>query len=176
MTTEGGHGPHHRGDNQLQGRLWKLLENLRPGPESDALLLDAAEGVYTRYDENYYNGILWHWPYLSSTRAITLCDRILKSTKDAETRERALWIKAFALRCPPMDAWEAAEKDLETYAEQVRWEPVPDASREIYQAIAKDYPETPRGKASARLATQSDLSLVLPKGPKEKDPRNPDNY
>ena len=175
MTEEGGHGPHHRGNNGLQQELWKRLSELPPGPESDAILLDAAERVYTRYDANYFHGILWHWPYLCSRRAIDVCDRILKSTRDPETRERALWIKAFALRCPAMEPWEQAEKDLETYAEQVRWKPDFDASREVYRVIAKDFPDTSRGRAAKPLVSQTDLSLVLPKGPREKDPRNPDN-
>ncbi|HEY3491975.1 MAG TPA: hypothetical protein VGK43_03425, partial [Solirubrobacterales bacterium] len=129
LSTEGRHGPHHRGNNSLQRELWAALKELRPG--NDALVLEAAECVYTRYDENYYNGVLWHWPYLSSSRAIELCDRILESP-DPEIRERALWIKAFALRCSPTEAWEEAERDLETYAEQVKWKPDYAASREVY--------------------------------------------
>lgn len=175
MTEEGGHGPHHRADNNLQRELWKRLSEFPAGTETDALLLDAAERVYTRYDLNYFHGILWHWPYLCSRKAIELCDRLLKSTRDPETRERALWIKAFALRCPSLDPWEEAERDLETYAEQVRWKPDFDASREVYRGIAKDYPDTSRGQAARRAVNQSDLSLTLPKGPREKDPRNPDN-
>jgi hypothetical protein len=175
MTDEGGHGLHHRADNELQQRLWKRLGALPPGPAADAARLDAAERVYTRYDENYFHGILWHWPYLSSPKAIDLCDRIVQSTRDPETRERALWIKAFALRCPPTERWEKAESELETYAEQARWKPDLEASREVYRTIANEFPTTPRGKASARLLNRPDLSLVLPKGPREKDPRNPDN-
>jgi hypothetical protein len=174
MTEEGGHGLHHRANNDLQRRLWPQLLALPARPESDALLLDAAERVYTRYDENYFHGVLWHWPYLSSKKAIDLCDRILASTKDPDTRERALWIKAFALRCPPVEPWEQAESDLETYAEQKQWKPDLDASREVYRTIAREFPTTPRGKAAARLVERPDLSLVLPKGPREKDPRNPD--
>jgi hypothetical protein len=175
-STDGGHGPYHRANNALQRDLWNRLAALGPGPESASLLLEAAECVYSRYDENYYNGLLWHWPYLSSRRAIELCDRILPSTPDAETRERALWIKAFALRCPATEPWADAERDLETYAEQVRWKPDFNAAREIYKSIALEFPSTPRGKASAKLAGQEDLSLILPKGPKERDPRNPDFY
>jgi len=175
MTEEGGHGPHHRGNNTLQRELWKRLTELPAGSETDALLLEAAETVYTRYDANYFHGILWHWPYLCSRRAIEACDRLLKSTRDPESRERALWIKAFALRCPAMEPWEEAEKDLETYAEQVRWKPDFEASREVYRVIEREFPDTSRGKASRRLVQQPDLSLALPKGPREKDPRNPDN-
>lgn len=175
MSTEGRHGPHHRGNNALQRELWNHLKDLAPRPPSDALLLEAAECVYTRYDENYYNGVLWHWPYLSSRRAIEVCDRLLAfSTLDPEFRERALWIKAFALRCPPTEAWEEAERDLETYAEQAKWTPDYEASREIYRSIARDFPTTSRGKASARLVAQPELSFMLPKGPREPDPRNPD--
>lgn len=174
MSTDGGHGPYHRANNALQRDLWILLAALGPGSETPPLLLEAAECVYTRYDENYYNGILWHWPYLSSRRAIDLCERILQVTPDTETRERALWIKAFALRCPATEPWADAERDMETYAEQARWKPDFVASREVYKTIARDFAATPRGKASARLVNQPDLSLVLPKGPKEPDPRNPD--
>ena len=172
LSTEGRHGPHHRGNNSLQRELWSALKELGSG--HDALVLEAAECVYTRYDENYYIGIRWHWPYLSSARAIELCDRIAASS-DAETRERALWIKAFALRCPPLEAWTEAELEMETYAEQVKWKPDYDASREIYRRIAREFPTTARGKASARLAAQPELSILLPKGPKEPDPRNPDD-
>jgi hypothetical protein len=173
-TTGGNHGSYHRANNDFQAELWTRLKELPPGPESAALLLEAAETVYTRYDENYYTGVLWHWPYLSSPRAIELCDRILASTKDVETRERALWIKAFALRCPATEPWERAEKDFETYAEQVRWKTDYEAARELYKTIAKEFPNTPRGKASAKLAAQPDISFMLPRGPKEPDPRNPD--
>lgn len=173
FTQEGGHGPHHRANNSLQSELWKSLAAPPAGPGTDALLLDAAERVYTRYDANYYHGILWHWPYLCSRRAIELCDRVLKSTRDPGLRERALWLKAFALRCPGVDPWDEAEKDLETYAEQRRWTPDYGASREIYQTLAAEYPATPRGMAAARLAAKEDLSFMLPKGPKEPDPREP---
>jgi hypothetical protein len=174
MSTDGGHGPHHRANNALQRDLWTRINQLSPGPGTVPLLLEAAECVYTRYDGNYWNGVLWHWPYLSSRRAIAICDRILQSTPDAETRERALWIKAFSLRCPATEPWGDAERDLETYAEQVRWTPDFEASREVYKTIAREFPSTARGKASARLMNQADLSLVLPKGPREPDPRNPD--
>ena len=174
MSNEGGHGLHHRANNALQQELWKRLQELPAGPETDRILLEAAECVYSRYDANYYNGLLWHWPYLSSRRAIDVCDRILKSTSDPEVRERALWIKAFALRCPPTEPWPKAEKDLETYADQVRWKPDFEASREVYRTIAREFPNTPRGREAARLVTSGDLSLVLPKGPKERDPRSPD--
>jgi len=172
LSTEGRHGPHHRGNNALQRGLWTALKELPPG--HDALILEAAECVYTRYDENYYNGVLWHWPYLSSPRAIELCDRILASS-DPEIRERALWIKAFALRCSPTEPWPEAEQDLETYAEQVKWKPDYEASREVYRRIAREFPSTSRGKASSRLAAQPELSFLLPRGPKEPDPRHPDN-
>lgn len=174
LTTEGNHGAFHRANNDLQAELWTRLKELPPGPGSDALLLEAAECVYTRYDANYYHGILWHWPYLSSRRAIEVCDRLLASTKDPETRERALWIKAFAFRCPSVEPWDRAETDLETYAEQVKWKTDYEAAREIYKLIAKEFPNSPRGKASARLAAQPDFSFMLPRGPKEPDPRNPD--
>jgi len=170
---EQGHGLLHRANNALQREFWKSLQGLPPGPETDALLLDAAENVYTRYDVNYYNGMLWHWPYLSSRRAIELCDRILKSTREPELRERALWIKAFALRCPPVDPWEVAEADLETYAEQRRWTPDYEASRKVYQALAAESPGSPRGVAAAKLALQPELSIMLPTGPRERDPREP---
>lgn len=172
MTQEGRHGPYHKADNALQTELWSRLKSLPPGPSSETLILEAAECVYTRYDENYAHGVLWHWPYLSSRRAIELCDR-LASSADAEIRERALWIKAFALRCPPTEPWGDAERDQETYAEQVKWKPDYEAAREIYRKIAKEFPSTARGKAAARLA-QRELSFMLPKGPKERDPRNPD--
>jgi hypothetical protein len=174
MSQEGRHGPHHRADNSLQRDLWSKLKDLPSSPTTDPLLLEAAECVYTRYDENYFQGLLWHWPYLSSRRAIELCDRLLPSS-DPETRERALWIKAFALRCPPNEAWGEAEGDLETYAEQVRWRPDFEASRNVLRQIAREFPDTPRGKAAAKLVEKPDLSLVLPKGPRERDPRNPDN-
>lgn len=173
MTQEGRHGPHHRADNALQSELWSRLKALPPGPSSEPLLLEAAECVYTRYDENYFNGVLWHWPYLSSRRAIELCDR-LASSADAEIRERALWIKAFALRCPPTEPWGDAERDLDTYREQAQWKPDYEASRDVYRKIAREFPTTPRGQAAARLAQQPELSFMLPKGPKEPDPRNPD--
>ena len=172
MTQEGRHGPYHRADNALQVELWNRLKLLPPDPSSEPLLLEAAETVYTRYDENYAHGVLWHWPYLSSRRAIVLCDR-LAGSKDPEIRERALWIKAFALRCPPTEAWPDAERDLETYAEQTRWKPDYEASRQLYRRIASEFPTTSRGKAAARLAA-GELSFMLPKGPKEPDPRNPD--
>lgn len=174
MSHEGRHGPHHRADNALQRDLWSKLKDLPSNSTTDPLLLEAAECVYTRYDENYFQGLLWHWPYLSSRRAIELCDRLLKSS-DSETRERALWIKAFALRCPPNESWDEAERDLETYAEQVRWKPDFEASRAVYRQIAREFPDTSRGKAAAKLVEKPDLSLALPKGPKERDPRNPDN-
>ena len=175
MTEEGGHGPHHRANNELQKELWKRLRELPPGPAADRLHLEAAERIYTRYDANYFHGILWHWPYLCSRRAIELCDRLLKPTQDPGIRERALWIKAFALRCPGVDPWDEAEKDLETYAEQRRWMPNYDAAREIYRTLAAEFPTTPRGLAAAKLAADENLSFMLPKGPKEPDPRTPDN-
>ena len=174
FSQEGGHGPHHRANNDLQRELWKGLQDLAPGPETERLLLEAAECVYSRYDANYYHGILWHWPYLSSRRAIEVCDRLIQSTKDPEMRERALWIKAFALRCPPVEEWAVAEEDLETYAEQRRWKPDYDASRAVYKTIASEFPKTPRGVEAARLVRNEDLSFMLPKGPKEPDPRDPD--
>ena len=174
-TTSGGnHGAYHRINHALHVELWNRLKDLPPGAESEAVLLEAAECVYTRYDENYYNGILFHWPYLSSRRAIEVCDRLIASTKDAEIRERALWIKAFALRCPATEPMERAQADFETYAEQVKWKTDYEAARAVYRTIAKEFPDTPRGKASARLAAQSDISFLLPRGPKEPDPRNPD--
>lgn len=172
-SGEGIHGPYHPADNVLQNDLWTRLKGLPPGPGVDRILLEAAERVYTRYDENYYHGILWHWPYLSSRRAIELCDRVLKSATDPEIRERALWLKAFALRCPPMEPWEDAERDQETYAEQRRWKPDFDAAREIYRSLAARFPTGRYAAAAARLAAQSDISVVLPKGPKERDPREP---
>ena len=172
-TGEGVHGPYHPANNALQRDLWTRLQNLPPGPGVDRILLEAAERVYTRYDANYYHGILWHWPYLCSRRTIELCDRAFKSTTDPEIRERALWLKAFALRCPPMEPWEDAERDQETYAEQRRWTPDFDAAREIYKKLAAEFPGTPHGTAAAPLAAQKDLAIVLPKGPKERDPREP---
>ena len=172
FSTGGRHGSHHRGNNSLQRELWSALKELRPG--NDALVLEAAECVYTRYDENYYIGIRWHWPYLSSPRAIELCDR-LAAASDPEIRERALWIKAFALRCPPMEPWTEAEQEMETYAEQVKWKPDYEASREVYRRIAREFPQTDRGRAAARLASKPELSFLLPKGPKEPDPRHPDH-
>ncbi|HZN63347.1 MAG TPA: hypothetical protein VFC90_13155 [Planctomycetota bacterium] len=174
MSEEGRHGPHHRADNTLQRELWKSLQDLPATPSTERLILEAAECVYTRYDANYWNGMLWHWPYLCSTRAIRLCDRLVASTRDPEIRERALWIKAFALRCPPVAPWDRAESDLDTYKEQLAWTPDYEASREVYRTIAREFPSSPRGKASERLVKQADLSLALPIGPRERDPRNPD--
>ncbi|HKS16877.1 MAG TPA: hypothetical protein VJU16_06165 [Planctomycetota bacterium] len=173
-SEEGRHGPVHRADNGLQRELWAALQDLPTTPETERYLLEAAECVYTRYDENYAHGILWHWPYLCSPRALKMCERLLKSTRDPEVRERALWIKAFALRCPAMEPWGEAESDLDTYQEQLAWKPDVEASREVYRTIAKEFPSTPRGVASARLVKQADLRPVLPIGPRERDPRNPD--
>ena len=173
LTGEGVHGPHHPANNAAQKDLWSRLQALPTGPGVDRILLDAAEKVYTRYDANYYHGILWHWPYLCSRRAIELCDRALQATQDPEIRRRALWLKAFALRCPPMEPWDQAQKDLETYAEQMKWSPEFEAARKIYKILAADFPGTPHGDSAARLAAQEDLSVTLPKGPKERDPREP---
>jgi hypothetical protein len=168
-----GHGPYHPANNSLQRELWSRLQGLPSGPGLDRLLLEAVENVYTRYDMNYFHGILWHWPYLCSRRAIELCDRALRETKDPQIRERALWLKAFALRCPPTEPWDEAEKDLETYAEQRRWSPNFNAAREMYRTIASEFPTGSHAAAAARLAAQADLSVVLPKGPRERDPREP---
>jgi len=172
-VTVQGHGAYHPANNALQRDLWTRLQGLRAGPGLDRLLVEAAEKVYTRYDENYYNGLLWHWPYLCSRRAIELCDRALRETSTPAIRERALWLKAFALRCPPTEPSDQAEKDLETYSEQRKWRPDFDAARAIYRTIASEFPDTPFGAAARRLADQPDLSVVLPKDPRERDPREP---
>lgn len=172
-VTVQGHGAYHPANNALQKDLWTRLQGLRTGPGLDRLLLDAAERVYTRYDENYYNGILWHWPYLCSRRAVELCDRALRETSTPATRERALWLKAFALRCPPTEPSDQAERDLETYAEQRKWRPDYEAAREIYRTIASEFPNGSFAAAARRLADQADLSIVLPKDPRERDPREP---
>jgi hypothetical protein len=72
-----------------------------------------------------------------------------------------------------MEPWGDAERDLETYAEQRQWTPDFDAAREIYRALAAQFPEGRYGAAADRLAQQADLSVVLPKGPKARDPREP---
>lgn len=173
VSGEGVHGPFHKADNALQKDLWTRLRNLAPGPGVDRILLEAAGKVYTRYDENYFHGTLWHWPYLSSRRAIELCDRVLKSASDPELGQRALWLKAFALRCPAMEPWADAERDLETYSEQRQWKPDFDAARATYRTLAAQFPGGRYAAAAGKLADQSDLTLVLPKGPKERDPRDP---
>jgi len=173
-VTVQGHGAYHPANNALQKELWARLQSLPAGPGADKVLVAAAEKVYTRYDENYYNGHLWHWPYLCSRRAIELCDRALKDASTPEIRERALWLKAFALRCPPTEPSDQVERDLETYAEQRRWQPDYKAARETYRVIASEFPQTPFGIAARKLADQADLSVTLPKDPRERDPRNPD--
>lgn len=176
MTRQGdehpGHGSYHRSRNHLEQELWRLAQALRVIEKGDELLLLCVENVYTRYDQNYLNGYLWHWPYLNSRRAIALCDRILNDYPRSTVRERALWLKAFALRCPPTPPDPRAEEDLDVYRDQVTWAPDPEAARRIYREIAAMNGR--HAKSAREHAERVDLVLPLPVGPLERDPRSVD--
>lgn len=172
-TEMGGHGRFHKADNALQNELWALLERLPPGPGVDEILIEAVEKVWTRYDANYLQGAIFHWPYLDSARAIALCDRLVTRHPKSPHRAHALWLKAFALRAPAMEPWPQMEMELGTYGRQAKWRPDPEAARAVYKALAQEFPGTRLGIAAEGLADASDLGLTLPKGPKERDPRSP---
>jgi len=166
-----GHGTYHRARNDLERELWGLLRVLPIVEKGDELLLLCVENVYTRYDANYLNGYLWHWPYLNSRRAIALCDRILKDWPRTQVRERTLWLKAFALVCPPTLPDPAAEKDLDVYRDQATWRPDPEAARALYREIAAM--NGTHAKKARELADSSLPVLVLPMEPLQPDPRSP---
>ncbi|MBI2932769.1 MAG: hypothetical protein HYY16_14065 [Planctomycetes bacterium] len=173
MTRQGdehpGHGNYHRARNALERELWTLVRALPKIEKGDELLLLCVENVYTRYDANYLNGYLWHWPYLNSRRAVALCERILADYPGSPARERAQWLRAFALRCPPAAPFPEAEADLDIYRDQCSWQPDPEGARAIYRQIAALGGRY--AKAAAELADGDALELILPIGPLEPDPR-----
>ncbi len=168
-----GHGRFHRIDNALQNRLWDALAALPPGPGVDEVLLEAVDRVWTRYDANYLQGVVFHWPYLDSSRAIALCDRLLEQHPRSPHAEQALWLKAFAQRAPALEPWPDLEMSSGCYGRQVKWKPDLDGARETLARLVADFPGSPRGRAARSLLEGGVFPVPLPKGPREPDPRKP---
>jgi hypothetical protein len=173
-----GHGRYHRPKNNHEQELWKLASALGVVEKGDELLLLVVQNVYTRYDANFWNGYIWHYPYLNSRRAIALVDKILKDYPQTAARERALWLKAFALRCPPAPAMHEAETEFDVYRDQATWAPDGEAARKVLQEVAAmNGPFATKAKALAESVDLATLILPIdpddPDQPPDADPRLP---
>ncbi len=156
-----GHGPYHRASNSLEQELWSLVSKLPVVEKGDELLLLVVQNVYTRYDANFWNGYIWHYPYLNSRRAIALVDKLMKDYPATAVRERALWLKAFALRCPPAPPMHEAETEFDVYRDQATWAPDGEAARKVLQDVAAM--NGTHAKRAKELAESVDLAtLILP--------------
>ncbi len=164
-----GHGEYHRARPELEREIWPLVRDLGVVEKGDEVLRLVVENVYTRYDSNFLNGTLFHWPYLCSERAIALCDKALRDYPKSDQGERLLWLKAFALRCPPVPPEDRSEQELDTYRSQAAWACEEERARAIYREIAKI--GRSHAKRAKELAEEVSLSLILPVSPLQPDPR-----
>jgi len=167
------HGPFHRAKDDLQEKLWAAVRALTVVDQGDHLLFHAIDRVYTRYDPNYYHGHDFHWPYLCSARAIQLCDKLLADYPASTLTERTLILKAYALRLPATEPNGDSEADRTTYRLQRQWAPRYDAARDVYREVLARFPAGRHAKLAKVFAEQKELSITLPSGPKEPDPKNP---
>jgi hypothetical protein len=172
-NDDGPHGPYHRADDKAQEALWSAIASLAVIPDGDHLLLAAVDRVYTRYDRNYWTGLHFHWPYLCSSRAIRLCDKLLTDYPASALAERALYLKGYALRLPAVEPDHEAEEDRTTYREQRRWTPDFDAARAAYKRLLERFPDGRHARVAKVFASQAELSIELPKDPMEPDPKEP---
>lgn len=168
---KGVHGSYHQIKADAERELWKLVSALPASVGGDHVLAAAIERVYTRYDANYYHGTIWHWPYLDSKRAVTLADKLLKDFPRSALAEHALWLKAFALRCAPVEPHDDYAAAFDTYREQMLWKPDPEAARQVYRDLAARFPRGRYATASRTLADAVVLLVELPSEPAEPDPR-----
>jgi hypothetical protein len=168
---EGNHGPYHKIDAAAEKEFWPLVSELPVVAGGDWVLLRAMDEVYTRYDDNYWNGYLFHYPYLSSRKTVALADKLLKDYPDSPHAERALWLKAFALRILPPEGDEGYERDMPVFAEQVKHRPDAKAARATLEDLVRRFPEGRHAKAAKAWLSKEDLSLRLLDWPKSGDPR-----
>lgn len=169
VEEDGPHGPLHRINAEAEREFWDLVSKLPVHDGGDELLLRALDEVYTRYEDNYWNGYLFHYPYLCSRKAVELADKLTREYPTSPRLERALWLKAFALRVMPPDPYERAEADFPFFAEQVRHRPDPDAARKVLEDLANRN-GTYAARAKALLASDN-LRLTLDVSAKGRDPR-----
>ncbi len=168
---QGVHGKYHQVKAREEQEFWRVAFSLAVFPGGDHLLALALERVYTRYDANAYRGPIWHYPYLNSRKAAALADKLLREYPASALAEIALWLKGFALRCPPLEEDEGLARSFENTAEQMRWKPDLEGARRAFSELAARFPAGRYARASRALAAAQDLVVDLPDGPFAEDPR-----
>jgi hypothetical protein len=170
---QGVHGEFHKINPVREREYWEAISTLPVAPGGDDSLLEAVEKVYTRFDVNFYHGAIWHWPYLNSRKAVALADKLFREYPDSPRAERTLWLKAFALRCPPLDPHEEYAAQFENYREQMAWKADPEAARAVLGELVKRFPEGRHAGAARKLVEQKSLTASLLSEPGDLDPRDP---
>jgi hypothetical protein len=166
--SEGIEGASHKIKADVERELWSIVSALPVASGNDRVLMSAIDEVYTKYHKNYYNGYIFHYPYLDSVKAITLCDKLLREYPMASTAPQALWLKAFALRVnpPPPD-----HEVHESFDAQTRWRPRPEEARQVYRELVSRFPRHPYAEEARKRIEKPDLLLTLPTWFEEEDPR-----
>jgi len=173
QNGEGPHGPYHRVNAAAEGEFWDRIRYLPPLPGGDDLLASALELVYTRYDDNFWNGFLYHYPYLDSRKAAEIADKLLREYPQSTLTERTLWLKAFVFRVIPPEPDARLEADYPTFAEQVRHRPDSGAAQDVLRLLVQRFPEGRHACAAGFWLAQEDIRLKLLVWPKAGDPRQP---
>lgn len=168
---DGPHGPLHRINAAAEREFWGLVSSLPVQQGGDDLLLRAIDEVYTRYEDNYWNGYLFHYPYVCSRKAVELADKLLRDYPQSPLGERALWLKAFALRILPPEPDERAEGDFPFFAEQVQHRPDIGAARKALEELVRLFPDGAWTARAKEELAKEDLRLELVVWPKAGDPR-----
>jgi hypothetical protein len=165
-------GPHHRIKADVERELWRIASQLPVAKGNEDLLMLALDEVYTKYFPTYQNGYIFHYPYLDSVKAITLCDKMVREYPEASCLPQALWLKAFALRVKPPGAEHQVHESFEA---QLRWKPKPEDARKVYEDIVKRFPGHPYAQLAKELIKRSDSELLidLPTWYEKDDPRRP---
>lgn len=166
--TEGVEGASHKIKADAERELWDIVSRLPVVKGNDRILMSAIDEVYTKYHKNYYNGYIFHYPYLDSVKAITLCDKLLREYPLSGVAPQALWLKAFALRVHPPPADHEIHESFEA---QTKWIPRPEEARRVYRELVSRFPRHPYAEEARKRIDQPDLLITLPTWFEEEDPR-----
>ncbi len=166
--AEHAEGPYHKIKPDVERELWNIVSNLPVAAGYDRLLFSAIDEVYTKYFPTYQNGYIFHYPYLDSVKAVTLCDKILKEYPGFSKIPDVLVLKGFALRVKPPPS---GHETHESFAAQIRWTPRPDDARQAYELLLEKYPKSVYAEQVRDLIKRGPPPIDLPTWFEKEDPR-----